>query len=271
MKTSPPSQAETYDSLEDLGLLYDHVGGYTERRDIAFYVNEAARVDGPILEVASGTGRVLIPIARTGKRIVGVDRSRQMLDRCREKVAAEPAAVRDRIALHEADMRDFAIGERFAAAIIPFRPMQHLSSIDDQLSCLDAIRRHLEPGGRLIFDVFNPDFARIASPGYEEFEDTPETPLPNGGSFRRTGRIVAVHRLAQVNDLELIYYVTSPSGDTERRVHAFQMRWFLRVELEHLLARAGFTIESVYGDFDRSPLVDASPEIIVVARLGDAG
>ena len=159
------SQAETYDSLEDLGLLYDHVGGYNERGDIGFYVNEAARVDGPILELASGTGRVLIPIARTGKRIVGVERSRQMLDRCREKVAAEPAAVRDRIALHEADMRDFAIGERFAAAIIPFRPMQHLSSIDDQLSCLDAIRRHLVPGGRLIFDVFNPDFVRIASPG----------------------------------------------------------------------------------------------------------
>ena len=68
-----------------------------------------------------------------------------------------------------------------------------------------------------------------------------------------------------MNDLELIYYVTSPSGETERRVHAFQMRWFLRVELEHLLARAGFTIESMYGDFDRSPLVDASPEIIVVA------
>ena len=83
--TSPPSsQAETYDSLEDLGLLYDHVGGYNERGDIGFYVNEAALVDGPILELASGTGRVLIPIARTGKRIVGVERSRQMLDRCRE-------------------------------------------------------------------------------------------------------------------------------------------------------------------------------------------
>ena len=197
MTASRISQADSYDSLEDLGLLYDHVGGYNERHDIGFYVDEAARVDGPILELASGTGRVLIPIARTGKRIVGVDRSRQMLDRCREKVAAEPAAVRDRITLHDADMRDFDVRERFATAIIPFRPVQHLTSIDDQLSCLDAIRRHLLPGGRLVFDVFNPDLKRIASASTDEFEDTPDTPLPDGSVFRRAGRLVAAHRLAQ--------------------------------------------------------------------------
>lgn len=263
------SQAETYDSLQDLGVLYDHVGAYRSRADVAFYVEEAARVDGKILELASGTGRVLIPIARTGKEIAGVERSREMLDRCREKVAAEPADVRNRVALHDADMRDFALGERFAAAIIPFRPMQHLLSVDDQLSCLDAVRRHLVPSGRLIFDVFNPDLARIASPTTEEFEDTPDTPLPDGSSFRRTGRLVAVHRLDQVNDLELIYYVTSPGGTTERRVHAFQLRWYMQVELEHLMARAGFSIEAMYGDFDRSPLTDASPEMIVVARVGE--
>jgi hypothetical protein len=176
--------------------------------------------------------------------------------------------VRDRIALYEADMRDFAIADRFAAAIIPFRPMQHLSSVDDQLSCLDAIRRHLVPGGRVIFDVFNPDLRRIGSPSTDEFEDTPDTPLPDGSQFRRTGRMVAVHKLEQVNDVELIYHVTHPNGETERRVHSFQMRWFMRVELEHLLSRAGYTVESMYGNFDRSPLVDGSPEIIVVARCG---
>src|SRR4051812_451341 len=182
------SQAETYDSLQDLGVLYDHVAGYRARADVAFYVEEAARVDGKILELASGTGRVLIPIARAGKEIVGVERSRQMLDRCRENLAAEPADVRSRVTLHDADMRDFALSERFALAIIPFRPMQHLISVDDQLSCLDAVRRHLVPGGTLIFDVFNPDLARIAAASTEEFDDTPDTPLPDGSHFRRTGR-----------------------------------------------------------------------------------
>ena len=258
-----------YDSLEDLGLLYDHVGGYNERADIAFYVDEATRTSGRVLELASGTGRVLIPIARAGNDITGLELSRVMLGRCRERVAAEPDDVRGRITLVEGDMRDFALEDRFALAIIPFRPMQHLMSIEDQLSCLDAIRRHLVPRGRVIFDVFNPDLARIGSPSTAEWEDTPETPLPDGSSFRRGGRMVAVHRADQVNEVELIYYVTSPDGKADRRVHAFGMRWYMRSELEHLVARAGFTLDAIYGNFDRSPLTDASPEMIVVARTGE--
>ena len=258
----------TYDSFEDIAMLYDHVPAYTGRRDIAFYVDEAKRTEGRILEIASGTGRVLIPIARAGSEITGVELSHKMIDRCRERVAEERDDVRERITLVQADMRDFALAERFALAIIPFRPMQHLITIEDQLSCLDTIRRHLVPGGRLIFDVFNPDLARIGSPTLAEWEDTPETPLPDGSSFRRGGRMVAVHRVDQVNDLELIYYVTFPNGKTERRVHAFAMRWYLRPELEHLVARAGFTLDAIYGNFDRSPLTDASPEMIVVARTG---
>jgi SAM-dependent methyltransferase len=267
-KTRPTSQAETYDSFEDLGLLYDHVGAYNARADVAFYVEEATRTDGKILELASGTGRVMLPIARAGKEVTGVELSRKMLDRCRERVAAEPDDVRARITLVEGDMRDFALEERFSLAIIPFRPMQHLMTIEDQLSCLDAIRRHLVPGGRLIFDVFNPVLVRIGSPPAAEWNDTPETPLPDGSSFRRSGRMVAVHRIEQINDVELIYYVTPPGGETERRVHAFGMRWFMRPELEHLVARAGFTLDTIYGNFDRTPLTDGSPEMIVVARTG---
>jgi SAM-dependent methyltransferase len=259
-------QAVSYDSLEDQGVLYDHVNAYNERTDIAFYVEETRRYDGPILELACGTGRVLLPIARGGKRIVGIDRSRRMLERCRVKVNTEPSEVRERIALHAADMCDFQLDELFSAVIIPFRPLQHLVSVGEQLACLASVRRHLAPGGRLIFDVFNPDLRRIADAATEEFDDAPETTLPDGSRFRRRGRLAAVHRTLQVNDVELIYYITPPGGVTERRVHAFKMRWFLRYELEHLMARAGFEIVGLYGDFARAPLVDESPEIIVVAR-----
>jgi SAM-dependent methyltransferase len=257
----------TYDSFEDLGLLYDYVGAYNARADIAFYLDEATRTDGKILEIASGTGRVLLPIARAGKEITGVELSRKMLGRCRERVAAEPDDVRARITLVEGDMRDFSVDGRFTLATIPFRPMQHLMTIEDQLSCLDAIRRHLEPGGRLIFDVYNPDLARIGSPAAAEWNDTPETALPNGSSFHRGGRMVSVHRIEQVNEVELIYYVTTPDGKTDRRVHAFSMRWYLRAELEHLLARAGFVIDAIYGNFDRSPLTDDAPEMVVVSSM----
>jgi len=258
---------DSYDSLEGLGVLYDHVGAYNTRADVAFYVDEALRAGGNVLELASGTGRVLIPIARAGTEIVGLERSRIMMDRCREKLAAETEEARSRVALVEGDMRDFAVGARFTLAIIPFRAMQHLLSIEDQLSGLDCIRRHLVRGGRLVFDVFNPDFGRLSAPSGEEFEDTPDTRLPNGSHFRRTGRVVRVHRVEQINEVELIYYVTPADGEMERRVHAFPMRWYLRHELEHLLARAGFVVDEIYGNFDRSRLTDASPEMVVAARL----
>jgi hypothetical protein len=78
-----------------------------------------------------------------------------------------------------------------------------------------------------------------------------------------------VHRVEQINDIELVYYITpAGGGDVERRVHAFPMRWYMRFELEHLLARAGFTLDAMYGNFARSALGDASPEIVVVARTG---
>ena len=269
MKPTPRWTDDSYHAIENIGVLYDHVGAYGSRADVAFYVDEVSSADGKVLELASGTGRVLLPIARSGKEIVGVERSRGMLDRCREKLAAEPSDVQARVRLHSADIRDFALEDRFAVVIIPFRAMQHLLSVDDQLACLDCIRRQLVPGGRLVFDVFNPDFARLSATTGEEFEDTPDTLLPDGSHFRRTGRIVAVHRVDQVNDVELIYHITpAGGGEVERRVHAFPMRWYLRFELEHLLARAGFSLECFYGNFDRSPLSDASPEIVVAARAG---
>jgi hypothetical protein len=83
--------------------------------------------------------------------------------------------------------------------------------------------------------------------------------------MRRNYRIPRVRFVDQVNETELIYYVRS--GDTtERVVQSFEMRWYNKAELEHLLARAGFTVEAIYGGFDRRPLTDDAPEIVVVAR-----
>jgi SAM-dependent methyltransferase len=259
------SPVVSYDAVEEMAELYDHVPYYRQRADIAFYVRETRATVGSVLELASGTGRVLLPIARAGNRVVGVERSEQMIERCREKLAEEPEEIRARVTLHAGDMRDFELRERFGVVIMPFRPMQHLLTIDDQLACLAAVRRHIAPDGRLLFDVFNPDFRRIGTPVEGEFDDTPDTPLSDGRSFRRTGRVVQTHWVDQINDIELIYHITNVSGDAERRVHEIRMRWYTRAELEHLLARAGFRIETIYGDFDREPLSDRSREMIVIA------
>jgi SAM-dependent methyltransferase len=256
----------SYDAIPDFGALYDAVPLYAARPDVPFYVDEAAQSGGDVLELGCGTGRVLLPIARTGRTIAGLDASHTMIERCRAKVDDEPGTVRARVTLHEGDVRDFDLGRRFQLVIAPFRVMQHLVAVDDQLRFLDAVARHLAPDGRFVFDVFNPSFATMVSRDGQEHEDTPETPLADGRTIRRGARVAGVRWLEQVNEIELAYYVApAPGAPSVRHVQRFDMRWYLRAELVHLLARAGYAVDSMYGGFDRTPLVDGSPEIIVRA------
>jgi SAM-dependent methyltransferase len=268
-----------YDPVEDFGTLYDEVPAYAARRDVAFYVDEAARVGGDhgkVLELGCGTGRVLLPIARSGHDVMGVDASPAMLARCRARLAAEPAAVRERVRLVEADVRELNLEEnvpgsagRPGFAIAPFRILQHLLTPADQLRCLTAVHRHLADGGRFAFDVFNPNYRAIVADRSAEVEDTPERALPDGRFMRRAVRVTRVHWVDQTSEIELIYYVRR--GDrVDRIVSAFRMRWYTAVEIEHLLARAGFRIAAMYGDFDRGPLRDDSPEIVLVAERANA-
>jgi SAM-dependent methyltransferase len=257
----------SYDALPDVGMLYDSVPAYAARRDVRFYLEEAAESRGPVLELGCGTGRILLPLAREGHAVVGVDGSADMLARCRMKLAGEPAEVRERVALHHADVRSFDLGATFALAIAPFRIVQHLTTVDDQLRFLDAVARHVAPGGRLVFDVFNPNFRALAAADGAEREDTPERPLPDGRTFRRAARVSRVRWVDQVSEVELVYYLSAaPGAAPERRVQAFDMRWYLRAELLHLLARGGFRVRAVHGDFDRSALTDGSPELVVCAE-----
>jgi SAM-dependent methyltransferase len=251
----------SYDAIPDFGALYDAVPAYAARRDVAFYVEEAARAGGPVLELGCGTGRVLLPTARAGATVTGLDASAEMLERCAAKLAAEPDEVRARVTLRRADARDFALGTTFDLVSAPFRILQHLVTVDDQLRCLACVARHVAPGGRFAFDVFNPSFAALVGDRSAEAEDTPELALPDGRTLRRTARVPRVRLTEQVSEVELIYYVSG-----RRYVQAFHMRWYLPAELTHLLARAGFAVRAIYGDFDRSPLTDAAPEQIVVAE-----
>jgi hypothetical protein len=116
-----------------------------------------------------------------------------------------------------------------------------------------------------VLDVFNPHFAAMTADRSAETEDSPPTPLPDGRTVRRTVRVPRVRWTEQVSEVELIYHVERDGAPAERHVEAFDMRWYTRAELEHLLARAGFRVAAVYGGFDRSPLTDASPEMVVVA------
>ena len=256
------------DEYADVAELYDHVVPYATRGDVEFFVDEALAANGPVLEIGCGTGRVLIPIARAGVPITGIDSSAAMLERCREKLAAEQPVVQERVDLVEADMRDFRLGRTFALATIPFRPFQHLLTVHDQVACLTTIHQHLARDGRLILDLFNPSIDYLANrPIGLEISEAPPTTLPDGRRLERTFKIVKADRFEQVNDIELIYNVTDSSGQTHRSVHAFRMRYLFRFEAEHLLARTGFAVEQLYAGYDRSAYGSTYPgELVFVAR-----
>ena len=263
------SESSGYDSRAFVAEYYDLVPAYAGRPDVDFYVVFSRAAEGKTLELGCGTGRVLIPTATAGCGIVGLDSSRTMLAKCREKLSAQPTDVQGRARLVEGDMTDFDLGEAFGLITVPFRAFQHLISVEDQLACLDCVRGHLAPGGKFILEVFHVNPNRIhGKPQEGESEDTPDTPLPDGRTLRRTSRAAAFRRSEQVNEVELIYYVTYPDGRTERLVHAFPFRYFHRFELEHLLARAGLRVAELFGDFDRSPFGNESPQMIFVAQRG---
>lgn len=247
--------------------LYDLVPGYTKRADIDFYLQYCVTASGPILELGCGTGRILLPAAEAGCRITGLDISTHMLAECQRKLQRKSPEVQDHVQFVQSDMTNFDLADSFRLSIIPFRAFQHVIAVDDQLACLRRVNRHLAMGGQLILDVFQVNLKMITNPrATEESEDFAECELPDGRRLRRTSRFAAFHRAEQVNDVEMIYYVTNTDGATERIVQAFPFRYVFRYEMEHLIARCGFKIVDLFGDFDKSPLADNSPEMIFVAE-----
>lgn len=260
-----------HDTVDEYGAAaeyYDYVQAYVERPDVTFWVDAARESGGPVLELGCGTGRVLLPTARAGVEITGLDLSQKMLGVLRQRLAAEAPETQARVRLVEGDMRHFDLGQTFALATIPFRPFQHLITVEDQIACLTSIRRHLRPDGRLILDLFNPAIAMLVDERRsEEQPPEPEVIMPDGRRFYRTWRRVGIDLFEQAQQVEMYYYVTHPDGRRERAVHAFPMRWLYRFEAEHLLARCGFAVERVYADYDKTPYGSKYPgELIFVAR-----
>ncbi|MGB2589129.1 MAG: class I SAM-dependent methyltransferase [Candidatus Acidiferrum sp.] len=243
-------------------------------RDVSFYRDAVHEFGDPVLELGCGTGRIALALAAAGHRVTGLDISERMLERCNQKRAGLPREARERVHLVQGDMTRFDLGEKFRVVIIPFRPMQHLLELDEQISCLESVRGHLwaegrrggERRGRLVLDVFQTDAERMHDAAYQKESLVTEYAMPDGRRVRIMERVAAFHRAQQRNDVEMIFYVTGANGKEERLVFAWTLRYFFRYEVEHLLERCGFRVSAVYGDFDRSPMGDTSPEMIFVAE-----
>ena len=258
------SQSEAYDHVADL---YDHVPSYRDRDDIPFFVRMACESGGSVLELGCGTGRILIPTARAGVAILGLDICSSMLSMCRRKLACQPSAVRSRVELVEGDVCRFALGRKFTLATAPFRLFHHLLTVRDQLACLACIRKHLAKDGRLVLDLFNPSLPLLLDQSrFSEWRDERPFTLPDGRKVIRGHRTISVDLFEQVFDCEVIYYITHPNGHRERRVHRLPTRYLFRYEAEHLLARSGFQLEHVLASYDGRLYGSVCPgELILVA------
>jgi len=237
--------------------------------DVVFYLalaKEAQAAGHPVLELASGTGRVAIPIARERVRVVGLDSSPDMLAR-----AAEKSEGLSTVRWVEGDMREFALPERFGLAFIAFRSFQHMLTAEDQLSCLGCVRRHLVPGGRLAVHIFNPDIFVMG-----QWLGARQGDLQRrGDDYRhpRTGRSAKgwesrqYHPASQEVETTFLDEELDDEGAVVSRVYRnLRLRYIFRYEMEHLWARAGFEVEALYGDFFGGPFEDTSPEMVWVAR-----
>ena len=256
--------AELYDRHSS--EFYDY---HAKRGDIKFYVDFAVESGGLVLEIGCGTGRILIPIARAGVRVTGLDKSEEMLNICIRKLENECTAVQHRVNLVHADMRDFNLDDKFSLVTITYGPFNNLLSTDEQIDCLDCIKRHLNDNGALLFDVYYPDWQELMIDEKGKDIYTEKTPfvMPDGRSVTWGIRYNSVDHIQQVIHGELIYNILYPDGRKERLAYPDHMRYFFRFEVEHLLARTGFRTESVYADFDRKPFGSKYPsEMIFLAR-----
>lgn len=256
------------DSYSITAKYYD--GAYAAKQDLVdlpFYLELAERAGGPILEVACGTGRVLLPIARKGIDIHGVDNSLPMLAILRNALTCEPQDVRKRVTLFEGDMRDFRLGARYPLAIIPFRPMQHMHTVEDQVSALTSAAAHLGEGGILAFDVFYPKFDVITAKMGEETLEFEWSPGPDSADVvRRYFRKDAVDKINQIFYFTFIYRTLRAGELILEEKEAFKLSYFTYPHLRALFLLAGLEPVAEYGSFAKTPLDNSAEQMIFLLR-----
>ena len=199
--------------------------------DIAFYVDEARRCDGPVVELAVGSGRVAVPIAAAGRRVIGVDLSEGMLTVARAR--AEEHGVGALVDLRIGDLREPPVAERVPLVICPFRSLLHMPDETEKLRALSAANDLLELDGRLVFDVFAPSPEDVAETHGLWLEREP-------GIFER----------ADWDESNRTLRLSVRSGESAA---AMELHWLSALEWRRLIDESGFEVEALYGWFDRRP------------------
>jgi YD repeat-containing protein len=205
--------------------------------DVAHYVSLAREADGPIVELAVGSGRVAIEVARrTGKLVLGIDSSPAMLEIARERSAGLP------LELRLGDMRELELEEPAALIYVPFRSLLHLHGWPDKRRVFERVASSLRPGGRFAFNAFV--FSHEAAARLD------------GTTRDQNGIVHSLRYVPADNRIE----ITRDNGAT------ISLWWATRSEWNGLVESAGLEVEALYGWFDRRPFDDEAQEFVYVTR-----
>jgi SAM-dependent methyltransferase len=214
--------------------------------DVAFYLEEARRSGGPVVELGVGTGRVAVPIAADGIRVIGVDSSRGMLDVCARRAVLAGVELDLRVG----DLREPPVSERVPLVICPFRSLLHMHTNEDRRRVLGSVHDLLLPEGRFVFDVFTPAAEDIAKTHDRWLEREP-------GIFER----------ALWDEEERTLTLTVRGQNTETTM---ALAWLSPDEWRSLLEQSGFEVEACYGWFDRGPYEGGEDTVWITSRREEA-
>src|SRR3954452_12278826 len=216
--------------------------GSSRAADVPFYVELARGADGPLVELAVGTGRVAIPVARaTGRRVIGIDSSAGMLAQARLRAAEHGVELE----LREGDIRELEIEEPAALIYCPARSLLHLPTWADRRRCFERVAASLRPGGRFAWNAFAFDHQIASAIEGQHADAAPGLPAPHTINYS-----VGENRVD----------ITLDDGGTG------SLWWATKNEWLGLLDVAGLRLEALYGGFDGEPLDDDSREYIFVGR-----
>lgn len=224
----------------------------------AFYRSLAEEVGGRVLELACGTGSMLLPIAKSGIDCVGLDLSREMLTVARRKLSEAGVQV----PLHEGNMAEFDLGDQFDLVLIASNSLLHLHETRELLGCFSCVRNHLREGGRFAFDVFNPD-VQILGGADGVRRERARFIDPECGEVRVDVESRYDAR-AQVTR-EVWHFSTDDEPDVLSA--PLEVRNIFPQELPVLLQTGGFELRERYGDFERSPFTGEMPQQVCVCSV----
>jgi SAM-dependent methyltransferase len=233
--------------------------------DIPLYLSFAGTVSGPVLDAGCGTGRVLVPLAKAGHSVTGVDLSSDML--AGASAYAEREGVANNVSLIRADLRTMELTQRFGMALVSLGSFHHLLTAQDQRSALGRLAACLVPRGLLILDLVNPT-PEWLSAGDSALVHQFSGPFPDPDGPDWLTKLVArtLFFESQREESLLVYDRTRPDGAVLRRSLLMETRLLFRFEAEHLLGSEGFALRGLYGNYDLGDYMASSSRMILVTE-----